>query len=273
MNEEQLNRKLYNEDAEREWNRLKKDSFHELEFNTTLHFLTKYLPKKGIILDAGGGPGRYTIELAKLGYKVTLLDLAPGNLEIAKKRIQDEKVEKNVVSIEEGSIVNLSRYKTNTFDAVLCLGSPLSHVAKESDRKKAIFELIRVAKKSAPLFVSVMGKNGALTNALRRWPDEIRMKKHFENFSINGNDYMWHGGRGFAHFFTMNELISLFGVKTKLIEKIGLEGLASPQQDIFNQLANDKALMKNWMKSHYKLCTDPTVADLSMHMMAVVRKR
>jgi 2-polyprenyl-3-methyl-5-hydroxy-6-metoxy-1,4-benzoquinol methylase len=42
-----------------------------------MHFLEKHLPKKGLILDAGGGPGRYTIELARSGYDVVLLDLVP----------------------------------------------------------------------------------------------------------------------------------------------------------------------------------------------------
>lgn len=273
MDEEQLTIKLYNEEAEREWKRLAKDQFHKLEFNTTLHFLKKYLPKKGFILDAGGGPGRYTIELAKMGYKVALLDLAPGNLEVARKKIKDSKVKENVISVEEGSIINLSRFKSNSFDAVLCLGGPISHVAKEKDRKKAASELIRVAKKSAPILISVMGKNGALMNALRRWPEEVRMKKHFEEFSIKGNDYMWHGGRGYAHFFTLSELVSLVGNKTTVLEEVGLEGLATPQQDVFEKFAKKKKLMKNWMKTHYALCTNPTIADSSLHMLLVARKK
>jgi len=43
-----------------------------------------------LILDAGGGPGRYTIDLAKLGYDVILLDLTPRLLRIAKRKIRRE---------------------------------------------------------------------------------------------------------------------------------------------------------------------------------------
>ena len=50
-----------------EWRRLRQDAYHQLEFIVTMHFLEKHLPKKGLVLDAGGGPGRYTIELAKRG--------------------------------------------------------------------------------------------------------------------------------------------------------------------------------------------------------------
>ncbi len=38
------------------------------------------------ILDAGGGPGRYTIDLAKQGYHMTLLDISDKELELAKRK-------------------------------------------------------------------------------------------------------------------------------------------------------------------------------------------
>ncbi|MDE0084481.1 MAG: hypothetical protein OXU23_02120 [Candidatus Poribacteria bacterium] len=43
-----------------EWNRLVKDAYNSLEFLLTMHHLRKHLPETGRILDAGGGPGRYT---------------------------------------------------------------------------------------------------------------------------------------------------------------------------------------------------------------------
>jgi 2-polyprenyl-3-methyl-5-hydroxy-6-metoxy-1,4-benzoquinol methylase len=58
-----------------EWRRLDADAYQRLEFETTLLFLEEHLPQKGLILDAGGGPGRYTIQLARRGYEVVLLDL------------------------------------------------------------------------------------------------------------------------------------------------------------------------------------------------------
>jgi len=76
-------REYYSANVKREWERLTQDPYHKLEFETTLHFLKKYLPKKGLVLDAGGGPGRYTVELAKQGYEVVLSDITKANLEFA----------------------------------------------------------------------------------------------------------------------------------------------------------------------------------------------
>src|SRR6476660_7014664 len=121
-------REFYAKDTEREWRLLGKDPLHRLELDTTLHFLMKHLPSKGLIVDAGGGPGRYTIELARRGYDVVLLDLTPENLALANRRITRAGVRRRVVEVVQGSIVDLSRYPAGHFDAVLCLGGPLSHV-------------------------------------------------------------------------------------------------------------------------------------------------
>jgi 2-polyprenyl-3-methyl-5-hydroxy-6-metoxy-1,4-benzoquinol methylase len=87
-----LVKKYYSEFGVKEWRRLIKGPYYRLEFETTLHFLKKYLPQNGLVLDAGGGPGRYTIELAKLGYDVALLDLTTELLEIARRQIKKAKV-------------------------------------------------------------------------------------------------------------------------------------------------------------------------------------
>ena len=67
--------------------RLTHDAYHRLEYIVTMHFLEKYLPSSGLVLDAGGGPGRYSIELARKGYEVVLLDLSPKCLELAERKI------------------------------------------------------------------------------------------------------------------------------------------------------------------------------------------
>lgn len=46
-----------------------------IEFQVNWHYIKKYLPRSGYVLDNGAGPGKYSIELAKDGYYVTLTDL------------------------------------------------------------------------------------------------------------------------------------------------------------------------------------------------------
>ena len=271
--ETKLTHKIYGENVLKEWKRLVKDPFHKLEFDTTLKFLKKYLPKNGMILDAGGGPGRYSIELAKMGYNVVLLDLVPEHLEFAKKKIKQAKVQNKIKDIIIGTITDLSRFETNSFDVILCLGGALSHVHPERERKEAVSELIRVAKKNAPIFISVMGKLGTLTR-FHRWIHEIKDTPHFKRFYLNGDDYQWHGGKAYAHFFELNELKSLFNSKINFLEDVGLEGLATPAQEQINKMAKKEPVAwKNWLEMHNKLCTNPMVAEFSLHFMVIGKKK
>jgi ubiquinone/menaquinone biosynthesis C-methylase UbiE len=274
MNSEQkLTERVYSGMVEKEWKRLKSDAFHRLEFDSTMYFLDKYLPKKGLILDAGGGPGRYTIELAKRGYEVVLLDLVASNLEMAKRQIKKAGVQNKVKGVTKGSITDLSNFKDSTFDAVICLGGPLSHVAPEYNRKRAISELSRVAKRGSLVFISVMGKFGTLLQSPQRWPEEVSKTKHFEDFSIKGDDYLWIR-KYFCHYFTRDELINITSKKLKLVEIVGLEGLASSNHDAFNKMYKDYPnSYRNWMKMHYKLITNPTVVDVSQHILIMGRKK
>ncbi|MBI4146579.1 class I SAM-dependent methyltransferase [Candidatus Woesearchaeota archaeon] len=124
--------------AKEEVRRLFKDPYHSVERIITLQFLKKHLPKRGIILDAGGGTGPYAIELAKQGYRVVLLDLTPKHIEIAHKLIKKERLEDRIKTVV-GSITDLRRFKNGTFDAVLCLGATLCHVTKfRSSRKPCV---------------------------------------------------------------------------------------------------------------------------------------
>ena len=88
----QRTRAAYDRYADREWSRLESGAQHRLEYLVTLNVLRRHLPppqQSVHVLDAGGGPGRYTIALAERGYRVTVLDLSPRLLEIAQSRIAE----------------------------------------------------------------------------------------------------------------------------------------------------------------------------------------
>jgi SAM-dependent methyltransferase len=273
VKEQELVKKYYSEWGIKEWRRLMADPYHRLEFDTTMHFLKKYLPKKGLILDAGGGPGRYTIELAKLKYDVVLLDLTPRLLKIARKQIGKAGVTNRVKQILPGSIDDLSMFKSSTFDAVLCLGGALSHIVNRREEEKAIDELIRVAKRDAPIFISVIGRLAVLVSGLVRFPDEIEIDKLYPNICDTGD---YHGGYGFApcHLYLPEELERSFEKrKVRILEMAGLEGLATQHPKETNRLFKKyPKAWKNWQEIHSRTCTHPSVVATSEHFLIIGRK-
>jgi len=259
--------------AEDEWRRLKRDAYHQLEFLVTTHFLEKYLFRKGSILDAGGGPGRYTIELAKRGYDVVLLDLVKEMLEIARRQIRKEGVQSRVKEIIEGSVTDLSMFSDETFDAVLCLGGPLSHLLTAVERETAAKELVRVTKGDAPLFISVLGRLGVLKTILLEFREEMRYCRHH----LEVGDYVpGITGRGFtaAHWFLPEELQELFEKQNvETLDLAGLEGLSSHLEEATNELHKDKEKWKMWINIIIKTCNRPSVVGTAEHILYVGRKR
>jgi len=237
-----------------------------------MHFLEKYLPKHDLVLDAGGGPGRYSIELAKRGHDVVLLDLVPEMLKIAKRRIKRASVQERVRQIVQGSVVNLSMFADETFDAVLCLGAPLCHLLNVKQREKAAAELLRVAKRNAPLFVSVISRIGLLKTILVDFPHEMEYAKHH----LEVADYIpGLQGKGFtaAHWFMPEELCELFEKQgVKILEMAGLEGLSSHHEKETNRLFKNKEKWEMWMKILLETCTHPSVVGSSEHFLLVCRK-
>ena len=65
----------YNKNAKMESERLD-GGLCKIEFASTLGLIDRYFPKQGRVCDIGGGPGRYSIELLRRGYQVTLFDIS-----------------------------------------------------------------------------------------------------------------------------------------------------------------------------------------------------
>ena len=87
-------RRFYEISAQREWERLEHPTQGALEFAINKAWRQKFLPELGSrILDIGGGPGRYSIWLAAQGYRVTLADLSPDLLAIAREKANEQDVQ------------------------------------------------------------------------------------------------------------------------------------------------------------------------------------
>jgi ubiquinone/menaquinone biosynthesis C-methylase UbiE len=270
----------YDARAEYEWTRLLQDGYHQLEYMVTMHLLERYLPKTGLVLDAGGGPGRYTIELAKKGYEVILLDLSPECLAIARREIRRANVENRVREIVEGSVTDLSRFDNELFDAVLCL-SPLSHLLQKSERELATSELLRVAKAQAPLFVSVFNLYGIFRTILGWHPEELTDPFHEELFTRGIHrahyrsleDAPRSASETDVYYFNPDELKELLESKgARTLTMATCQGLSSQMYEATNSLYRDAAKWKRWTEILLRTCEDPRILGLGNQLVYVGRK-
>jgi len=137
-----------------EWGRLDREP---VEFLVNLHHIRMKLPSRGRILDIGAGPGKYSIALARLGYDVTLADLSPRLVELAKFKARESGLDSQFNGIHVADARDLSLFAEEQFDACLMLG-PMYHLQTEEDRIKAVNELCRVTVKDGLVFVAFMSR-------------------------------------------------------------------------------------------------------------------
>jgi SAM-dependent methyltransferase len=105
------------------------------------------------VLDAGAGPGRFTLELLRLGAHVSALDISPGQLELLRSHAPD-------VEAVIGDITDLSQFADGLFDVTVCFGGPLSYALDRAER--AVAELARVTRSGGHVLVSAIGLGGAV---------------------------------------------------------------------------------------------------------------
>lgn len=146
-------RDYYESFAEREWSRLERPDDGTLEFALNSRTIATYLPPGATVLDIGGGPGRYAHWLAARGHRVTLADLSPALLTIARERTPA--TGPPLEAIVEADARDLGRWETGSFDAALALG-PFYHLIEAADRARAATELARVIRPGGLLFAALM---------------------------------------------------------------------------------------------------------------------
>ncbi len=232
-----------------------------------MYHLRRYLPSGGRILDAGGGPGHYSLELCRVGYEVVLLDVSSELIALARDsfKSEPEDVQNKMLEFVIGDIRDLSQFEPNSFDAVLCLGGPLTHISDHGDRLKAMSELVRVAKPGAIVCVSVMGYLAVLRTILTRFSDELA-DPAFQTLvkcgdAIGTTGTLW-------HFFRAEELRQLAescGLIT--LEMAGCEGLSTGLVEATNLLGQHETKWKVWQELVLKTSTESAVVDMADHVL------
>jgi ubiquinone/menaquinone biosynthesis C-methylase UbiE len=230
-----------------------------VEQHIDMTFLKKHLSKnKNIkILDAAGGTGRIALPLAKAGYQVTLCDLSPGMLEVARKKMLKQGVANNVTFFE-CDICTMS-FPDESFDFVLCYGGGI----------KALKELARVMKKKGRISMCISNRCGTAINEFKEDP------AHALELLTSKTDYNYY----------KNEKYRVVGEKDagKLMEKEGIERIEIYAYDIWNSLAIPKKVLesRDWDKKFFnqtvemmlKLAAEPSIRGISRHWVIYGRKK
>ncbi len=147
-----------------EADRLARSGSGRLEFERTQEIVLRHLPPPpATVADIGGGPGRYAVWLASLGYRVVHRDIVPMHVDQVRTAAAAASV---AVEAAVGDARRLD-LEPETVDAVLLLG-PLYHLPRRTDRVQALREARRILRPGGPVFGAVISRWAARLDGMLR---------------------------------------------------------------------------------------------------------
>lgn len=242
---------FYNTYGEREWERLDADFYARVMFRLHMDFIGEHLAPGTRVLDAGCGAGRYAVELARRGCRVTLLDISGGQLAIAREKLATFGLSGTVGGVIEADIRSLPMLAQDAFDLVICFGAPLSYVLE--GRERAIAELTRVLRPGGVLAVSVNARWGILKALLGRTYLDFFSRPDYWHIPqvVATGDLPEHGDvdQPARHFFDTRELRALLEEgHLREVELAAAPCLMCGSREAANILAEDEAAARTLLE-------------------------
>lgn len=256
----------YDTDPSVEWERLNR---HRTEHAVTLCALEEYLPPAPArIIDIGGGPGRYAIDLTTMGYSITLVDLSQQNLNYA--RIKSREIGVQIDQLVHADAKHLEPIPSHEFEAALLMG-PLYHLISETDRRQAIREASRVLVSNGLIFAAFISRYAIFRDGAAKYPLHL-----FEQKEIH--QQIWqqgvNAGSGFtdAYFALPGEIIPLMESEGyESIALLNVEGIVAEHETEVNKLNGDA--WDYWVEQNYRFAKDPDLRGCADHLLFVGKKK
>jgi ubiquinone/menaquinone biosynthesis C-methylase UbiE len=263
---------FFDEYAECEWTRFESGPSSALSVAVHAHVLQRFIHAGDRVLDAGAGPGRFTIQLAQIGASVLVLDVSSAQLELNRTKVAAAGLASSVEGWVQADITDLSGVSDSEFDAVVCFGGPISYVLEKADL--AVAELLRVVRPGGHVLLSVMSLLGVVT-PVRFLISDLRAYGHDAvQAVIDTGDLPSAMIRGHApmHLYRWSELSELLRRHDCEIVAACSSGFAIGllhNELIADMTQEERKVITDWA---IELAPELGAIDVSEHIIAVVRK-
>jgi SAM-dependent methyltransferase len=273
---------FYNAYGDAEWARLEATPYGRLQAIIHEDFVLRYLKSGDLVLDAGCGPGRFSIVAARTGARLTCLDISDTQLKTAKEKIQTAGLTDKVDKFIQGDICDLSMFKDGQFDVVICLGAVLSYVCEK--KQKAADELKRVTRQGGVILVEVASLMGPVLGIARR-PTMPLMQNPEKGLPglpgiwpvLKTGDLLEFPSQAAKmkhapmHLYTAEELRMLFK-NCEVLETVGSNVTITEYGTTNEQLAGDPKTWETLVELEKKINHDPGLVNTGSHIIMAVRK-
>ncbi len=265
-------RDYYNANAEQEQARLD-FPLCRIEFASTLRLMDKYFPKGGRVCDIGGATGRYTVELLRRGYSVTLLDFSAEEIRLAEAALHTAGLSAEALIV--GNATDMHMLPSGSFDAALMLG-PMYHIVPSIERAKALSELRCVLKPQGIAIIAYLNSWGILKTVITDGPDEFEDLDLMRSL-VSEQALGAHTASAFTECYLSTPPSALREVQQagfEIVSYAGAESFANGMGALLGELMREKpAAYRNIVTLAAETCELPQYRDSTDHLHIVARAK
>ncbi|MBQ6060468.1 MAG: class I SAM-dependent methyltransferase [Clostridia bacterium] len=237
----------------------------QVEYLTTMKYIHQYL--EGMtnpeILEVGAGTGRYSVTLAKEGYRVTAVELVARNLEVLRSKLDGTEP----ITAMQGNALDLSALPDHAYDMTMLLG-PMYHLYTREDKLQAMREAIRVTKPDGYILVAYCMNEAAVIGYgfVRNHAKELRK-------SLVTPD--WHCISEPKELFELVRTEDIDSLDAEFpVKRLGLvatDGASHYLRECID--AMDDEVFGLWLDYHFSVCERQDLVGASNHTLDILRKK
>ena len=256
-----------------EWERLEQSATSRIQARIHTHYLRQFFDRGDRVLDAGAGPGRFTIELARLGATVSVVDISEEQLELNRQKVAETGLLDCVEEWYRADILDLGLFHDATFDGTVCYGGGLSYVLERAG--EALEELLRVTKPGGFVALSVPTVLGTARMSLPGFPAWIgRHGRDDLDHQMATGDALGTTKEGhWTHMYRWREFEELLlDHRCEIVAASAAGFMSIGNDDVVEQFEKDPDLYEWLLRWEIEYCREPGALDGGAQLIAVVRR-
>ncbi|MBR5044908.1 MAG: class I SAM-dependent methyltransferase [Clostridia bacterium] len=236
-----------------------------VEYLTTMKYIRESV--EGVddpaIHEVGAGTGRYSVTLAKEGYRVTAVELVAHNLDILKSKLDGTERITPIL----GNALDLSFLSDGAFDLTMLLG-PMYHLYTKEDKLRALREAVRVTKPGGRILVAYCMNEATVIqyvfgmNKLREVMDGLLLTPE------------WHCKSEPKEVFELartEDIAELDAeIPVKRLKLVATDGASNYKREFIDEM--DDETFDKWMEFHFSTCERQDLVGASNHTLDILEK-
>ncbi|MFW9923426.1 MAG: methyltransferase domain-containing protein [Candidatus Thorarchaeota archaeon] len=253
-------------------------AYRTFQFELVLRAINRYLPPEdSLVLDVGIDPGNFAYKIAQNKRRIVIGDISEEQLKFIREKFNvnnlSAKIDQYAI-LEE--LYDLSIFKDESFDLVLCLSGTISYTCEH--RNKMISEICRVTKAGAPMIISLRTKASYFKSLIKKQDIDL-----LENAAKEG---LWEFiDTGYKPYNDRLEEPAFYGFEFKeissfldyanceILEIFSLNPITSEQISSLTNIRENEDAWNNLLAIEEKFSKNTGLLEASEEIIIIARKR